>query len=111
MQRFEGRVVVITGAASGIGAATARRLHGEGATVVLADRRVAGGTALVEELGDRAAFRQIDVVKLDQVQALMDGTVATFGRLDVLFNNAGIGGYGPLPSSSPSNGTGSSMST
>jgi meso-butanediol dehydrogenase/(S,S)-butanediol dehydrogenase/diacetyl reductase len=101
MQRFEGRVAVITGAASGIGAATARRLHQEGATVVLADRRVAGGTALVEELGERAAFRSVDVVSLDEVQALMDATVGEFGRLDVLFNNAGIGGYGPLPDLEP----------
>lgn len=90
--RFSGKVAVITGGASGIGAATARLLHGEGASVVIADLDVAGGQALADELGQgRALFVATDVADFAQVQALIDAAVQRFGRLDVLFNNAGIG--------------------
>ena len=95
MERFEGRTVVITGAASGIGAETARRFANEGATLVLADIDVHGGEAIAKETG--GSFETTDVTIEDQVIALLDGTVARHGRVDVLINNAGIMGQGTLP--------------
>jgi len=90
--RFSGKVAAITGGASGIGAATARRLHDEGASVLIADLNDALGEVLARELGDgRALYRHVDVSNWEDVQAMVDGAVAAFGRLDILFNNAGIG--------------------
>ncbi len=89
--RLEGKVAVVTGAASGIGAASARRFHQEGAKVVLAD--VSGAQdALAKELGDGALAVQTDVRSGESVQAMLAATVDAFGRLDVLYNNAGIDG-------------------
>ena len=91
MGRFEGRVAVITGGASGIGAAAARRFHGEGASVVLADLNVEAGEALAAELGEgRARFRRVDVAVWPEVEALVTDAVQAFGGLDILFNNAGV---------------------
>ena len=96
--RFGGKVAVITGGSSGIGAATARLLHEEGASVVIADLDSSNGTALVEELGSNSArFIATDVSDFVQVEALLNGAKATFGRLDVLFNNAGIGSFSSIP--------------
>jgi meso-butanediol dehydrogenase/(S,S)-butanediol dehydrogenase/diacetyl reductase len=90
--RFSGKVAVITGGASGIGAATARRLHDEGAAVLIADLNDPLGEALALELGEaRALYRHVDVSNWEDVQAMVEGAVAAFGRLDILFNNAGIG--------------------
>ena len=100
-QRFNGKVVLITGAASGIGAATARRFAAEGARLMLGDMNEDGGQAMAKELGDQAAFQRVDVRQREQVEALVDATVKRFGRLDVLFNNAGIGGYGKTPDIDP----------
>ena len=99
--RLAGKVAVVTGAASGIGAATARRFVAEGARVFLADVHEAGGSAVAGELGDQGAFRRVDVTDAAAVDALMQAAVERFGRLDVVFNNAGIGVYGKTPDLDP----------
>jgi NAD(P)-dependent dehydrogenase (short-subunit alcohol dehydrogenase family) len=93
-------VVLITGGLTGIGRAAALAFAKTGATVVVAGRRNDAGTALVDELralGSEAAFINADVRKEDEVRALVDKTVALFGRLDVAVNNAGTEGQvGPI---------------
>ena len=90
--RLEGKTAVITGAASGIGAGTARLFVEEGARVIVADMQVDAGTALVDELGDSARFIEVNVLDEDQVAAAVDLAVTEFGQLDIMFNNAGIVG-------------------
>lgn len=95
--RVAGKVAVITGAASGIGAGTARLLHGEGAAVLIADVQDDPGRALAQELGERALFVHTDVRDEEAVAALVDTAVAQFRHLDIMFNNAGvIGAVGPI---------------
>lgn len=95
MTRLAGKVAVVTGGASGIGAGTVRRFHAEGASVVVAD--VQDGTALAAELGERVEYRRTDVTREEDVAAVVDLAVARFGRLDVMFNNAGtMGVLGPI---------------
>lgn len=89
-----GIVVAITGASSGVGAATARLLASRGAMVVFGARREAPLVALTSEIneaGDQAAYRQTDVTKRADLEALVAHATARFGRLDVMVNNAGIG--------------------
>lgn len=86
--RFEGKRAVVTGGASGIGRATALRLAGEGADVLVGDIDVAGGEALARQSGGRIAFQRCDVTDADQIEAL----VAAANGLDLLVNNAGAGG-------------------
>lgn len=83
--RFEGRVAVVTGAASGIGQEIARRFLAEGAIVVGGDRSLGG-------VPDGALGVEVDVSDPAQVQALIDTCISTHGRIDILCNNAGIGG-------------------
>lgn len=87
-QRLAGKVAVITGGASGIGLATARRFAAEGATVVIGDVDVSTGTAAAVEVG--GLFVRVDVTDEDQVNNLFDTAVASYGSLDIAFNNAGI---------------------
>ena len=86
--RLEGKVAVITGAASGIGRASARRFAAEGAHVVVADLAEDDGRALAEEID--GLFVRADVTDADDVQAMYAAAVGRFGGLDVCFNNAGI---------------------
>ncbi len=100
--RFTDKVVLITGAASGIGAATARRFAREGAKLMLGDVNASGLAAVVEEIGDRSVgSRPTDVSDLAQVEALTQEAVDRFGRLDVVFNNAGTGVFGQTPDLAP----------
>jgi meso-butanediol dehydrogenase/(S,S)-butanediol dehydrogenase/diacetyl reductase len=89
--RFENKVAIITGGAAGIGAALARLLVAEGGRVVAADLNEDMGAALAAELGENARFVRCDVTKQDDVTRLLDVTLKSFGRLDLLFNNAGKG--------------------
>ena len=100
--RFETKVAVITGGASGIGAATARLMAREGARVVIGDLADASGEALVRELGpDRAAYMNCDVAQELDVNALIAEAMRRFGRIDVLFNNAGVTGMGSTTDTDP----------
>lgn len=91
-QELKGKVAIITGAASGIGRATAELFAAEGAQLMLADIDAERGAALARELGDATCFRRTDVANADDVQALVDKAVQRFGALHILFNNAGISG-------------------
>lgn len=94
---LDGKTAVITGAASGIGAASARRFVKEGCRVVLGDIQQDKGNALCQELGSAVVFAKCDVTKEEEVAGLVDLAVKEFGHLDIMFNNAGIvGAVGPI---------------
>ena len=96
-QRLKGKVAVITGAASGIGAATARRFKNEGCALILGDIQSDLGHDLAHELGDRAFFEYCNVTLEEDVKKLVDRALSAFGQLDIMFNNAGIvGAKGPI---------------
>ncbi|MFF2889682.1 SDR family NAD(P)-dependent oxidoreductase [Paenibacillus sp. NPDC057967] len=93
------RVAVITGGASGIGRETSLHFARKGDRVVVADFNETGGQETVEQIikeGGEAVFIQVDVSKQEEVDALVDKAVEAYGRIDVMFNNAGIGGAGPV---------------
>ena len=91
MRALEGKVAVITGSTSGIGARTAEVFVAEGAKLVIAGRRQDRGEKLAQKLGDAASFLRTDVSVEADVQALIDHAVGRFGHLDCLMNNAGRG--------------------
>ena len=96
---IEGKVVVITGASSGLGAAAARHLSALGASVVLGARRVERILSLAKELagsGAKALAIATDVTHYDQVKGLVDAAVQAYGRVDVIINNAGLMPHSPL---------------
>ena len=98
-KNIEGKVVVITGASSGLGEATARHLAQQGASLVLGARRLDRLQAIAADI--RAAGAKVEVVATDvarqaDVQALIDTAVQAFGRVDVLVNNAGYMAIAPL---------------
>jgi NAD(P)-dependent dehydrogenase (short-subunit alcohol dehydrogenase family) len=91
----QGKVALVTGGGSGIGRATALRLAKEGAKVMIADYMPEGGdrtVKMIKEAGGEAAFVEADVSITKQVEAMVNKTVQTFGRIDCAFNNAGIEG-------------------
>ena len=95
MGQLSGKVAIITGAASGMGRAASLLFAREGASVVLADLNVSGGEATAKEAsetGQRCVFQRTDVSAEADVEALVARAQSEFGRLDVMFNNAGIGG-------------------
>jgi NAD(P)-dependent dehydrogenase (short-subunit alcohol dehydrogenase family) len=99
--RLGGKVAVVTGGASGIGAGTVRRFHAEGASVVIADVQDGAGEELAHSLGERAAYVHTDVASEEDVATLVDTAVERFGVLDVMVNNAGIlGATGPIDATS-----------
>lgn len=93
---LSGNVVAITGASAGIGAASARALVAEGASVVLGARRVERLEALAEELGENVAFVEMDVREPGDSTKLVEKACSSFGRMDALVANAGIGAYGGI---------------
>ena len=99
--RVEGKVAVVTGAASGLGEATARLMHAEGASVILTDIQDDRGQRVAADLGDRARYLHCDVTSEPDVAQAVDEAVREFGRLDCMFNNAGIvgtqGGIDEIP--------------
>jgi NAD(P)-dependent dehydrogenase (short-subunit alcohol dehydrogenase family) len=98
--RIQGKVAVITGAASGMGRATAIRFAKEGASIVLTDLNSQGGETAVAECaaaGGRAVFQRTDVTSETDIKAAVARAVKEFGRIDIMFNNAGIAGaVGPI---------------
>lgn len=95
--RLEGKVAVVTGATSGIGAVGAKRFAAEGAKVVVAGRNPTARQQIVGEIeaaGGTATFSQVDVGDPASVEQLIESTVARFGRLDVIYSNAGLHEWG-----------------
>ena len=93
VDRLTGRVALVTGAASGIGAATARRLASEGAAVLVTDVQDEAGAHVVKQItasGGRAAYAHLDVTSQEEWEAAVTSVVREFGGLDILVNNAGI---------------------
>ncbi|HPX36574.1 MAG TPA: SDR family oxidoreductase [Mycobacterium sp.] len=102
--RLDGKVVVVTGASSGLGVAFAKGFAEAGADLMLGARRVdkmADTAALVEQAGRRAVTHKTDVADPDQCQQLVDAAMAEFGRVDVLINNAGVGTAVPATRETP----------
>jgi NAD(P)-dependent dehydrogenase (short-subunit alcohol dehydrogenase family) len=102
MSKLNGKVAVVTGAASGLGRASALRFAGEGAAVVVADLNSQGGELVVSEIaaaGGRAVYQRTDVTSESEIKSLIDRAVREWGRLDITYNNAGvIGATGTLES-------------
>ncbi|MCM3760746.1 glucose 1-dehydrogenase [Alkalihalobacillus oceani] len=97
--RLENKVVLITGSGSGIGRSTAKLFAAEGAKLIINDLSKEDGEATVQaiqEEGGEAIFIQADVTKADEVEAMINEATDKLGAIDVLFNNAGISGVGPL---------------
>lgn len=90
MKGLEGKVAIVTGGAASIGEAVTRALHGAGVKVVIAARSADVGEALASELGEGALFHRTDIAKDDDIYALVDKTVTTFGGLDFLVNVAAV---------------------
>ena len=99
--RLEGKVALVTGGASGIGAETSRIYAREGAKIAIADINDNAGHAVAQEIGDAAFYAHLDTRNEDAWQASVKQVVDTFGRLDVLVNAAGVSGRRPDGTSAP----------
>ena len=100
MPRVKDKVALITGGASGLGAAAARLLIAEGASVVISDRDGQGGLSVVETLGDQASFQQLDVTSEQDWQRNTDTIMQQYGQLDVVVNSAGIAIFNDIEATS-----------
>jgi len=97
MGMLDGKVAIVTGGASGLGEATCRLMVREGAEVVVADIQDERGEGVAGDLGEAARYEHVDVTSEDAVRGVIDDAVARWGRLDCMFNNAGIvGAVGPI---------------
>jgi NAD(P)-dependent dehydrogenase (short-subunit alcohol dehydrogenase family) len=92
MKRLEGKTAIITGGASGIGAASVRLFAEEGARVLIADAQTERGEALAKEIGDAVFFQRVDVTREEEIKFAVDEVMKRWGRLDCIYNNAGFGG-------------------
>lgn len=101
MNSFEGKSVVVTGGARGIGAAIARAFHAQGAVVVIADLLADEGRRLAQELGDRAVFVPLDVTDEAQWRKVLEAAERATGRVSVLVNNAGVVAFGTIEEQDP----------
>jgi NAD(P)-dependent dehydrogenase (short-subunit alcohol dehydrogenase family) len=102
--RLSGKVAIITGGASGIGRGTVELFVREGASVVIADLQDDKGERLAEELGPKTRYLRTDVGEEGDVEAVVAHAVKTFGRLDCMFNNAGLGGVAGSIADTPADG-------
>lgn len=97
MSSWEGRVAIVTGGGGGIGLAIAAGVVASGGSVVVGDLNEERGGKAAAELGERSRFVRVDVSEESDVEALVTAAVDSFGRLDAMFNNAGVGGaFGPI---------------
>ncbi|MXX79582.1 MAG: SDR family oxidoreductase [Chloroflexi bacterium] len=96
MGLLDGKAALVTGGASGIGLAAARRFAEEGAQVAIADRNADGAAEAAREIGSEAVAVSADVTNEDDVAHMVRSCIDRFGRLDIAFNNAGIGGFSPI---------------
>lgn len=96
MPRLDGRIAIVTGGAGGLGEATARRLVAEGAHVVIADKDTARANAVAKQIGGSVSAVAFDAADADSTQALIDGVVASHGRVDLLHNNHALTDPGTL---------------
>ena len=96
MSRLDGKVALVSGSARGIGAAIAQALANEGAKVVIGDLLDEEGRALAESIGSSATYVHLDVTRPDEWDAAVRAGVRTYGKLNVLVNNAGIAGAAPI---------------
>ncbi len=104
--RLKGKTAIITGAGSGIGEATARLFAAEGARVAIVDRDANAGETVAGEIGPSSFFLAADVTSASDMEAAAGNVVERFGRIDILFNNAGVACVGALQRLLSRNGIG-----